>query len=239
MCSVREKVKVLTRLKKRWARRLVLSIAVCTFVVSSFVLWQISGPSNALRVNLKDLIRKELICVDPLPSATMVDAIYVLGGSQTSLKFKFITATSLYHKGICKRILILSRPGKTEYSSLPGRNLTNDEWAILTLEELGIPEKRIEAISIKEGFFGTFTEAKGVSKLIKKRGYKRVLLISSPYHTHRVRISFENFLKDQTITFYVQSSDKRVFLRHLMIEFIKLKVYQYLLVSSKQCKVNR
>ena len=132
---------------------------------------------------------------------------------------------------ICKRILILSRPGKTEYSSLPGRNLTNDEWAILTLEELGIPEKRIEAISVKEGFFGTFTEAKGVSKLIKKRGYKSVILISSPYHTHRVKISFEKFLKDHNIMFYVQGSGEEGRSRDLLVEFVKLKIYELFLVS--------
>ena len=177
-----------------------------------------------------------MICEDHIHDNTVVDAIYVLGGSQNSLDFKFRTAVKTYSKGICKRILILSRPGKTEYSSQLRRNLTNDEWAIHKLEKFGIPKKHVDPISLEEGFFGTFSEAKGISTLIRKRGYKSVLLISSPYHTHRVKISFKNFLKNHETIFYVQGSGERVSLKALTVEFIKLKIYQYLLVSSEQKK---
>ncbi|MCD6565659.1 MAG: hypothetical protein J7K53_06915, partial [Bacteroidales bacterium] len=141
------------------------------------------------------------------------------------------TASELYHKGICKRIWILSRPGITEYSISLGRNLANNEWSILKLKEFGVPEEDVEALKIKEGFFGTFSEAKGISSLIKKQGYKSLLLVSSPEHLYRAEISFDNFLKDQNISIYVQGSEERVLLRQLIVEFIKLKVYQYLLVS--------
>ena len=199
-------------------------------ILFSFTLWLISESSNALRTNSKDLIRKELIRIDPQPSTNIVDAIYILGGSQCSLKSKFKTAAELYHKGITKKIMILSRPGITEYSSLIGRNLTNDEWAILKLEKLGILKENVEPIHIKEGFFGTLREAKGISRLIEERGYKSAILISSPHHTHRVRISFRNFLKDHNVTFYIQGSDRRASLTELIVEFIKLKIYEYFLV---------
>ncbi|MEA3435258.1 MAG: YdcF family protein [Thermodesulfobacteriota bacterium] len=184
----------------------------------------------------------ELIDINPLPSGTKVDAIYVLGGSQTSLELKYKTASELYHKGICKRIWILSRSGITEYSASMGRNLTNNEWSILKLTEFGVPAECIEPIKINEGFFGTFTEAKGISSLIKKQGYKSLLLIASPEHLYRAEISFDNFLKDQNISIYacpvksgfyltgVKGSSGRVLLRDLLLEFIKLKVYQYFLV---------
>ena len=177
------------------------------------------------------MILSELIDTNPLPSGTKVDAIYVLGGSQTSLEFKYKKAAEFFNKGICKRIWILSRPGITEYSVSLGRNLTNNEWSILKLTEYGVPSECIEPIKIKEGFFGTFTEAKGISSLIKKQGYKSLLLVSSPEHLYRAEISFDNFLKDQNISIYVQGSEERVLLRQLIVEFIKLKVYQYLLVS--------
>ena len=128
-----------------------------------------------------------------------------------------------------KKILILSRTGKTEYSVSLGRNLTNDEWSILKLKEFGVPKERIETIRINEGFFGTFSEAKGISSLIKNRGYKSLLLIPSPDHTHRVKISFNKHLKGRA-AFYVQGSEEKQFLRDLIVEFFKLKVYQYLLV---------
>jgi len=202
-----------------------------------------SASSGAFRTDLRHLILDELIYINPLPPGSKVDAIYVLGGSQTSLEHKYKTASELYHKGICKRIWILSMPGITEYSVSLGRNLTNDEWSILKLKEFGVPTECIEPIKVKEGFFGTFSEAKGISSLIKRQGYKSLLLISSPKHLYRAEISFDNFLKDQNTSIYacpvksgfyltgVQGSGERdVLLRYLFVEFIKLKVYQYLLV---------
>ena len=112
----------------------------------------------------------------------------------------------------------------------------------MKLTEFGVPTECIEPIKIKEGFFGTFTEAKGISSLIKRQGYKSLLLISSPEHLYRAEISFDNFLKDQNTTIYacpvksgfyltgVKESGGRALLRDLLVEFIKLKVYQYLLV---------
>jgi len=122
-------------------------------------------------------------------------------------------------------------PGITEYSVSLGRNLTNEEWSVLKLQEFGVPSECIEPIKVKEGFFGTFSEAKGISSLIKRQGFKSLLLISLPEHLYRAEISFDNFLKDQNTSIYVEGSgESDVSLRHLLVEFIKLKVYQYLLV---------
>jgi hypothetical protein len=166
-----------------------------------------------------------------------------LGGSPRSLEFKYKTAADLFHKGTSERIWILSIPGKTEFSRDLERNLTNDEWSIQKLKELGVPEQKVEAIKIEGGFFGTFSEAKTISSLLKGRGYKDIVLISSDYHTKRIKISFDNFLKDKNTSIYagpaksgcyltwVQGSGEKLLLRHFIIEFIKLKVYQYLLVS--------
>ncbi len=108
-----------------------------------------------------------------------------------------------------------------------------DEWSVLKLKEYGVPADDVEAIQMKEGFFGTFSEAKGISSLIKDRGYKDLLLISSLDHTHRAKISFKNFLKEQTVSVYIQASGERILLRHAIVEFLKLKVYQYFLIENK------
>jgi hypothetical protein len=97
-------------------------------------------------------------------------------------------------------------------------------------KEYGVPEENVEPIKIDEGFFGTFSEAKGISSQIKIRGYKAILLISSREHTYRVKISFDNFLKNQNIKIYTQGSGQKVLLRHAIVEFIKLKIYQYFLI---------
>ena len=219
-------------------KRSLITASLAAFsVLILFTVWLQTESASGLRTNLKQWFTRELITVDQLPPETTVDAIYVLGGSQNSLELKFKRASELYHQGICKKILILHRPGITEYSRLLKRNLTNDEWAILRLEELGIPKEYVEPISIKKEFFGTFAEAKGVSRLTKKRSYKNMVLISTPYHTRRVKISFENFLRNQELTLYVQGSDNGVFLRHLLVEFIKLKIYEYFLLSSDDHKM--
>ena len=200
------------------------------FVFVLFLIWLNSNSASHFRADLKHLLSDELIRINPPAPGAKVDAIYVLGGSQRSLEHRYNTAADLYHKGICKKILILSRTGKTEYSVSLGRNLTNDEWSILKLKEFGVPKEHIEPIKIKEGFFGTFAEAKGISSLIKSRGYKDIVLISSPDHTHRVKISFDNFLKNQRTSIYIEGSGEKVLLRHLIVEFFKLKVYQYFLI---------
>jgi len=215
-------------------RRLLLICLSIFLAITFFGLWLQTDSASGFRKELKVHLREKLINTDTLSPNATIDAIYILGGPPESLRLKFKKAADLYHKGICKRILILSRPGKTEYSSLLRRNLTNDEWAISKLNELDIPKNSVEPISIEKGFFGTLREAKGISRLIKKRGYKSVTLISSPYHTHRIRISFEKFLKEHNVVFYVQGSGERASLRQLITEYIKLKIYEYMLVSSKQ-----
>ena len=166
------------------------------FVFTLSAIWLNSNSASHFRTDIKQLILNELIYNNPPPSGAKADAIYVLGGSQRSLEFKYKTAADLFHQGISKRIWILSRPGKTEFSRSLGRNLTNDEWSVLKLKEFGVPEENVEAIKIEDGFFGTFSEAKDISSLLKSRGYKDIVLISSDYHTKRIKISFDNFLKE-------------------------------------------
>lgn len=186
---------------------------------------------KVLKALTEDLLWNELISVDPLPLLTKVDAVYILGSSQKSLGLKYQTASKLYHEGICKRILVLSRSGKTEYNRALRRNLTNDEWSIFTLNKFGVPAKHIEPVKIHEGYFGTLSEAKSISELIKKRQYKSIVLITAPYHTQRVRVSFNNLFKNQNIQFYVQGSRETANLKELIIEFIKLKIYEHFLIS--------
>ena len=173
---------------------------------------------------------KKLVYSNPPPIGEKVDVIYVLGGSQRSLELKYKTAAKLYHQGIGNRIWILSRPGITEYNRSIGRNLTNDEWSQTKLKKLGVPEKNVEAIEIREGFFGTFSEAKGISALMMNKRYKSIVLITSPGHTYRTKLSFDDFLQNQNDNIYVQSSDEKFLLRSLIVEFVKLKIYQLFLI---------
>ena len=88
-----------------------------------------------------------------LPDASSV--AYVLGGTQDSLSFKWKTVARLYAERKVRNILILHKPGITEYSPVLGRNLTNDEWAIGKLKEEGVAAEAVEFVSVPPAIFDT------------------------------------------------------------------------------------
>jgi len=161
---------------------------------------------------------------------TPFDLVYILGGSQPSLSLKFETARDICKKHGCKEIIMLSRPGITEYSESAGRNLTNDEWALLRMKRTGLSVEKIEFVRMKDEFFGTYNEAKTISGIINERSHDKIALISSAYHTKRVRVSFEKFLKDQKVKVFVYGSKDTGSAYVLIVEYLKLKFYQFILM---------
>lgn len=170
----------------------------------------------------------------PLPSIKSQEGsnavIYVLSGSQRSLEDRFKTAADLHHQGMAFKILILSRSGMTEYSPRIGRNLTNDEWATEKLVSLGVPKEDIELVKIKNGFFGTFSEAEGISNIALNRGYKTLILVSSQYHTMRVWESFSEFAKNKKLDLFIYASIDHSSGYSLLEEYLKLKFYKAFLL---------
>ncbi len=156
--------------------------------------------------------------------------IYVLGGSQKSLEYRFKIAASLYKNCQAHKILIFSRPGITEYDPLLGRNLTNNEWAIRRLEELGVQKEYIEPLSIKYVFFGTLAEARRVSREVINRNYDVLILVTSSYHTKRVFESFSNYLNNKGISVFTYSSDDSPELWGLFLEYFKLLLYRNIIL---------
>jgi len=151
---------------------------------------------------------------------------YVLGGSADSLVAKFQTTAELYHQGLFDKILILSTPGYGQYDPLLQRNLSNDEWAFSELVKLGVKRIDIEAVSFQKELLGTFTEAEGIESLAAIRGYQRIILITSQYHTARTWLTFSGAMKGQNTTLFIYgSSDDTDLLGHL-VEYLKLLLYQ-------------
>jgi uncharacterized SAM-binding protein YcdF (DUF218 family) len=195
-----------------------------------FAAWMSSSGAADLRSDIKEFILKELVHSHPLPPGQVADAAYVLGGTQESLESKYLTVAQLYNKGAIERIWLLSRPGITEHDSGIGRNISNDEWSILELEKLGVPADKIEIIKINDGFFGTLREAEHIAKVVRLRKIKTLLLISQPYHSQRVYISFRKFLPEEGSNYYIQSPNENQRFIEMAIEFFKLKVYTHLLL---------
>ena len=168
--------------------------------------------------------------VHPVPSAASADVIYVLGGGQSSLEKRFPVAASLYKDQIARRVLILSRPGITEYSAGLGRNLTNDEWAYGKLSELGISRLDIETVPVEKSFFGTLSEAAALSNLVKSRGYTTLILVTSDYHTKRVWKSFSKLMEHADVTLYIYTAADPATILNLTRELAKLLVYRIFLL---------
>lgn len=157
-------------------------------------------------------------------------SIYILGGGQDSLGFKYRTAGRLWAAGAAGKVLVLHRPGITEYSPALGRNLTNDEWSAMKLKEAGVPADRLEFVTVPPASFDTFAEARAVSSLARSRGVKRLLLVSSPHHMKRTWLSFSHFDADNTFDMYTYGSGERAGFIELLIEHLKLLVYRYIAI---------
>lgn len=224
---------------KRNIRKKLFTIAVLT--VSIFLpLWLfIALPQFPGHACVRSWLLQRLVVTQALPPdfeqqhPHAKKAIYVLGGSQKSLRFRFQTAAELYRKGVARRVMVLGRPGITEYDPIKKRNLRNDEWSLKRLEELGVPRTAVESLSLpRDGFFGTFSEAKGVSNEAAKHGYRVLILVSSSYHTKRVLETFRSALKGSDVLLCVYGSEDHPGLRGLVLEYGKFIFYTYFLIDD-------
>lgn len=188
------------------------------------------GASTWLSGGVVRQLKAMTVSEDVIPDGSSFDVVYVLGGSQSSLREKYAKLGSLCRKIAYKKILILDRPGVTEYSREAGRNLTNNEWSLLQLERQGIKRQDVELVSIDEGYFGTFSEARAVTRLMGERGYRTALLITAPHHTARVKRSFGRMLKDKGGRCYTTGSEEEAPIGELLMENLKLMVYTFVLL---------
>lgn len=197
-------------------------------LLTALALYLKSDISEPFREKAFSVLQAKLSHADALPEHKTCDALYILGGSQTSLLPKFRLAARLYQDGSCRTVLTLSRPGITAYSFELERNLTNDEWTLKQLSEHGVPAADIETLAFEQEAFGTLTEAKGLVKVARQRDYQCLILLTTSHHTARVHLSFSHYLPDQEL--YVLASDKPVYLRYLLVEYCKYLVYTWFLL---------
>ena len=156
--------------------------------------------------------------------------VYILGGRQESLRYKCMTAGRLYAEGTARKVLVLHRPGITEYSPVLGRNLTNDEWAAETLMAERVAVENVEFIRVPPASFDTFAEARVISALVRSRRVKRLVLVSSTHHTKRVWLSFSHFNVDNAFEIYTYGSEERAGIPELLMEHLKLRVYEHIVL---------
>ena len=137
-------------------------------------------------------------------------------------------AVNLYKQGYAKNILMSGGPFAWK--------LTYAWWMKKQALESGIPAK---AILMQDRSFSTKDDARFSLPIVKARGFKSVLLVTSPFHTRRAARSFKKLFGPAGISvrvYPVQKSSynpKRWWTRHEDTEFVVREYISMLLYTLR------
>lgn len=131
-----------------------------------------------------------LVVADPLQRA---DAIVPLAGERE----RVVYAAELFGEGHAAWFVATDMPHQ-----VPG---IQDSYAQLVRQEAvwhGVPDDRIVAASATAQT--TYQEAVAVRQLCLERGWRTLLVVTSPYHTRRARLAFRAAFRDTGTTIIVR-----------------------------------
>lgn len=115
------------------------------------------------------------------------DAIVVLSGA-ADYEERIIEAARLFHNGTAPRIVLTNDGVHSSWSEEHRRNLFFVEKSGALLVDKLVPENAIEVVPgiiDDEKAIGTVAEAKLVLAFSRERGYSRLLIVTSAYHSRR------------------------------------------------------
>lgn len=173
-----------------------------------------------------------LIVEDRLEPA---DAILALAGPRT---VRWLEAVDLYREGLAPNILL--SPGIVEEAEveLRARGIRYPSEAELVRDamvQLGVPAPAITII--KGSVDNTADEAARTKAIALEKGWTRLIVVTSKYHTRRTKYAFERELRDTGIRVQMKGSRydgaqpdgwwrSRSDLRYVVSELQKLAAYQ-------------
>ncbi len=123
---------------------------------------------------------RALIRSDQLAPA---DAIVVLGSHRME---RTLEAATLYKEGWSGRILLLRSPGEVNGQLMQRLHVEFPVWIDLqknVLQQMGVPAASIEESGVQ--LDATRDEAAFTIDLARRKGWKRIIVSTSPYHTRR------------------------------------------------------
>lgn len=153
-------------------------LAVAAFAAAALVVLAAAAHRPALR-----LIGRALVVEDALAPADAV--VIVAGGIPTSEA----TAAGLYRRGWAPLVVLSNdfTPDRVrELIALGARRLDNQGESRLVLEKHGVPPDAIVALSVPVRT--TEAELRLVAEAARARGWRRVILVTSPHHSRRVKL---------------------------------------------------
>lgn len=169
-----------------------------------------------------------IVDMQPEPS----DAIVVLAGGVERAR----AAADLYRQGMGQYVVMTTEPLPEGVDEIRGLGIEIVEpWEnyFRVLKGFGVPEDRI--IRIKDYVDSTIDEGNRVRELALEKGWKKLLIVTSTYHTRRTLITMR-YLLGPDIGVRVTASrydgfdasnwwKRRGYLRIFIIEFEKLLLY--------------
>jgi uncharacterized SAM-binding protein YcdF (DUF218 family) len=132
------------------------------------------------------------------------DAIFVLAGGAVD---RWLESVDLYRQHYAQAVIL--SPGRTETaeSDLRARGIrlpTAAQIARDAMIQLGLPA---DAVQVMPGNLdNTAAEAEACHAFARDAGWRRVIVVTSPYHTRRTRFAFRRAFRDSQITVLVRAS---------------------------------
>jgi len=144
------------------------------------------GLAFVFRGRLLTAAAETLVVDDPLRPA---DVIFVLNGDYNTRPFR---AAELYRQGLAPRILI----ARSEVQPAEKLGLAPNETdiAVAVMIKLGVPAQAITVLPVPGGVTSTFDEAAQLRSYLQATKLRRVLLVTSAFHTRRARWVIEKEL---------------------------------------------
>jgi uncharacterized SAM-binding protein YcdF (DUF218 family) len=154
--------RITTRLTRRW--RIVFLTLLCAGMLWPLVAWTSA----------------ELLIVKSQISSP--DAIVVMSGSSTYLE-RADWAAKLYREGRAPIIILTNDGLMSGWDRVQERNPYFYELAARELQQRGVPESKIQVVS--DLALGTYEETLGVRDYAAAHNLKRLLIVTSGYHSRR------------------------------------------------------
>ncbi len=168
----------------RWPKA---TIALGTLLAGAALLWC----AHAYRGVLLPIPARFLVVRDVLEPA---DIIYVLNGEPNLRPFH---AADLYRKGLAPRVVI-ARAGDSPMVKL-GLQLNATDMNTSVLKKLGVPESSIVELKSPGGVASTFDEARLLRSYVREHLLRRVIVVTSAFHTRRARWIVRRVLRDTPV----------------------------------------
>jgi len=168
-------------------------------------------------------------------AAAKSDLIVCLAGGSVE---RGIASADLFARGLAPRIFIGREPIPDGLETLKQKGVAYPESVDLVrmiFRGLGVPESAV--ITSDRPLESTFEEAEKVATLVKERGYRSLILVTSPTHSRRAWLTFRKAISDRDFRVTVIPTPyskfgaedwwkTRKYVREVIMEYQKLIYYK-------------